>query len=58
MAVMKRQVYEHFHRGLGDSEREAQTLMLESFKRPDFNEGVQSFMQKRRPEFARVPERS
>ena len=57
IAVMKRQVYEHYHRGLGDSEREAQQLMLDSFQRPDFKEGVQSFMQKRPPSFARVPER-
>ena len=57
IAVMKRQVYEHFHSGLGDSERDAQQLMLDSFQRPDFKEGVQSFMQKRPPSFARVPER-
>jgi enoyl-CoA hydratase/carnithine racemase len=55
MAVMKRQVYEHYHRGLGVAEADAQRLMAESFNRPDFAEGVQSFMQKRPPKFARLP---
>ena len=54
IAVMKRQVYEHFHAGLGAAERDAQRLMVESFGRPDFAEGVQSFLEKRPPRFARV----
>lgn len=54
IAVMKRQVYEHLHRGLGDAERDAQRLMLESFERPDFGEGVRSFVEKRPPEFPRI----
>ena len=54
MAIMKRQVYEHFHVGLGAAERDAQRLMIESFDRPDFKEGVQSFLQKRPPEFPRL----
>lgn len=54
IAVMKRQVYEHFHRGLGDAERDAQRLMLASFERPDFGEGVRSFVEKRPPEFPRI----
>jgi enoyl-CoA hydratase/carnithine racemase len=53
MAVMKRQVYEHFHRGLGEAEAESQALMVESFGRPDFKEGVQSFLEKRQPNFDR-----
>jgi enoyl-CoA hydratase/carnithine racemase len=55
MAVMKRQVYEQFHRGLGPAERESQRLMIESFARPDFREGVDSFVEKRPPNFARLP---
>ena len=54
MAIMKRQVYEHLHHGLGAAEAEAARLMVESFHRPDFAEGVQSFLQKRPPEFGRI----
>lgn len=55
LAVMKRQVYQQLHAGLGEKELEAQRLMVESFGRPDFNEGVQSFLQKRPPKFQRLP---
>jgi enoyl-CoA hydratase/carnithine racemase len=54
IAVMKRQVYEHYHRGLGAAEAESQRLMVESFDRPDFAEGVRSFIEKRSPEFPRL----
>lgn len=54
MAVMKQQVYQHLHVGLGAAERDALRLMQESFTRPDFKEGVQSFLQKRPPEFPRI----
>jgi enoyl-CoA hydratase/carnithine racemase len=54
LAIMKRQVYEQLHRGLGSAESEAKRLMIESFRRPDFKEGVQSFLQKRPPEFGRL----
>jgi enoyl-CoA hydratase/carnithine racemase len=54
MAVMKRQVYQQLHAALGPSEREAVQLMLESFKRPDFREGVVSFLEKRPPRFERI----
>jgi enoyl-CoA hydratase/carnithine racemase len=55
MAVMKKQVYEQLHRGLGAADAEAQRLMVESFGRPDFGEGVKSFLEKRPPAFARLP---
>lgn len=55
LAVMKRQVYQGIHAGLGPKELEAQQLMAESFGRPDFAEGVQSFLQKRPPTFQRLP---
>jgi enoyl-CoA hydratase/carnithine racemase len=54
MAVMKRQVYEQLHAGLGPAERDAQRLMVESFGRPDFKEGVSSFVEKRPPRFPRI----
>ena len=58
LAIMKRQVYGQLHGGgeatLGPAELESQRLMVESFGRPDFPEGVQSFLQKRPPRFARL----
>jgi enoyl-CoA hydratase/carnithine racemase len=54
LAIMKRQVYEQLHRGLGQAEHESQRLMIESFGRPDFKEGVQSFLEKRPPDFGRL----
>jgi enoyl-CoA hydratase/carnithine racemase len=54
MAVMKRQVYEQLHAGLGPAERDAQRLMMASFGRPDFKEGVRSFVEKRPPQFPRI----
>ncbi len=53
--IMKRQIYEQMHRGLGAAELEAQELMIESFKRPDFAEGVESFNEKRPPDFGKYP---
>lgn len=54
IAVMKRQVYEHLHRGLGAAEAADQVLMAESFHRPDFAEGVRSFVERRPPDFPRI----
>jgi enoyl-CoA hydratase/carnithine racemase len=54
MALMKRQVYQQLHGGLGAAEREAGVLMRESFGRPDFAEGVASFLERRPPQFPRI----
>ncbi len=55
MAIMKRQVYQQMHAGLLAAEREARGLMIESFGRPDFREGVSSFVERRSPRFERLP---
>lgn len=54
LAIMKRQVYEQLTASLGPSEEESIRLMVESFSRPDFKEGVSSFLKKRPPRFARL----
>ena len=54
MAIMKRQVWQHWTASLDTAEREAVQLMLESFTRPDFREGVTSFLEKRPPRFPRL----
>jgi enoyl-CoA hydratase/carnithine racemase len=58
MAIMKRQVYQQLHPGLLAAEREARELMVQSFGRADFGEGVRSFTERRPPRFDRVPSRS
>ena len=54
MAVMKRQVYTELHAGMAAAERNAIELMKESFGRPDFAEGVKSFLERRPPDFPRL----
>lgn len=54
MANMKRQVYVDLDRGIADALEEADRLMLASFGRPDFVEGVASFVERRDPSFAAV----
>jgi enoyl-CoA hydratase/carnithine racemase len=55
MAIMKRQVYQQMHAGMLAAEHEARQLMVESFGRPDFAEGVRSFLERRPPRFGRLP---
>jgi enoyl-CoA hydratase/carnithine racemase len=54
MAIMKRQIYQDMTETLGQANKRSFQLMVESFERPDFKEGVDSFMQKRPPRFDRV----
>ncbi len=54
MAIMKRQVWENLEQELDPALRESIDLMRQSFGRPDFKEGVQSFLEKRQPKFARI----
>ena len=56
IAVIKRQVYLDLHRGLGDAGTDAERLMVASFSRGDFQEGVQSYLQRRPPKFERIGE--
>jgi enoyl-CoA hydratase/carnithine racemase len=51
MAAMKRQIYGDLERGLTPSLDDANRLMLDSFTRPDFREGVASFVERRDPRF-------
>ncbi len=51
MAVMKRQLYGDYERTLAESLERANRLMMESFSRADFGEGVRSFLERRSPEF-------
>ncbi len=54
MAVMKRQVWGDWDRGLVAATDDAIELMKASLRRPDFKEGVASFLQKRTPDFQPV----
>ncbi len=54
LQIAKRQVYEALQEPLAASHEKAVRLMVESFSRPDFKEGVESFLEKRPPQFARI----
>lgn len=51
MAIMKQQVYRDQMRDLGAANQDAVELMKASLRRPDFKEGVSSFLQRRPPAF-------
>jgi len=55
MATMKAQVYRHLHMPENEAIVEANKLMNRSFSFPDFREGVQSFVEKREPNFEPLP---
>ena len=52
LATMKAQIYKALEQPLDEALQEANGLMLESFGRPDFAEGVASFVEGRPPAFA------
>jgi enoyl-CoA hydratase/carnithine racemase len=52
LAIIKRQVYGDYERGLGESAKDAVALMVESLRAPDVVEGVASFLEKRAPNFS------
>lgn len=54
MRIMKQQVYQDLLRPLDDAHEVAVSEMIASFDRPDFKEGVGSFLQKRKPRFERI----
>lgn len=54
MSIMKRQVYLHMMRPLNEAMDESNHLMADSLARPDFKEGVASFLEKRSPDFQRI----
>ncbi|MGF1597839.1 MAG: enoyl-CoA hydratase [Acidimicrobiales bacterium] len=52
MAVMKQQIYNHPLLPLSEAMSESNAMMRDSLRRPDFKEGVASFLEKREPQFA------
>ena len=52
--MMKKQVYKHLMRDLGESMVEDNQWMSDSLTEDDFKEGVASFVERRSPNFARV----
>ena len=54
LMIIKQQVYRHLMMTLGPAMQETERLMNESLERPDFREGVRSFLEARPPQFDRL----
>lgn len=52
LAVMKRQVHRHLETDFAEAARESDALMGVALRHPDATEGAQSFIERRRPNFA------
>ena len=52
LATSKRQVYTDQHRGVGESVEEANRLIVEMMKKPDYREAVAAWLEKRLPEWS------
>jgi enoyl-CoA hydratase/carnithine racemase len=52
--MMKRQIYKHLNRELGEAMAESTRWMDESLAHDDFKEGVASFVEKRAPKFSKL----
>ncbi len=54
LMIMKQQVYKHLMTSLGPAMEESNRLMSESLGKDDFKEGVNSFLERRPPQFGRI----
>ena len=52
--MMKRQIYKHLSKELGEAMSESTVWMDESLARSDFKEGVESFVERRPPNFEKI----
>jgi enoyl-CoA hydratase/carnithine racemase len=52
--MMKRQIYKHLSKELGEAMDESTVWMDESLARNDFKEGVASFVERRAPDFQKI----
>ena len=52
--MMKRQIYKHLSKELGEAMSESNLWMDESLARSDFKEGVASFVERREPSFEKI----